>query len=141
MLAKHGNSLEINADRLWQTLLASAKIGPGRGDGLRRLALSDADKEMRDLFVHWCKEAGCQVRIDRVGNIFAKREGKDNALPAVLIGSHLDTQIAGGKFDGILGVLSGLEVIRTLNDRGIQTNRPVEVVCWTNEEGVRFNRQ
>ena len=138
MLAKHGNSLEINADRLWQTLLASAKIGPGRGDGLRRLALSDADKEMRDLFVHWCKEAGCQVRIDRVGNIFAKREGKDNALPAVLIGSHLDTQIAGGKFDGILGVLSGLEVIRTLNDRGIQTNRPVEVVCWTNEEGVRF---
>lgn len=93
---------------------------------------------MRDQFVAWCTEAGCTTTVDRVGNIFARRAGADPTLKPVMIGSHLDTQIAGGRYDGILGVLSGLEIIRTLNDRGIQTRRPIEVVCWTNEEGVRF---
>jgi beta-ureidopropionase / N-carbamoyl-L-amino-acid hydrolase len=132
------NTLEIDGDRLWSTLMVSASIGPGKSGGLSRLTLTDADKTMRDQFVRWCEEAGCTVTIDRVGNIFARRPGADPSLKAVLIGSHLDTQIAGGKFDGILGVLSGLEVVRTLNDRKIETRRPIEVVCWTNEEGVRF---
>jgi len=132
------NTLEIDADRLWETIDVSSKIGPGKTVGLSRLALGDDDKKMRDQFVSWCRDASCSIRIDGVGNIFARREGTDPTLDPVLIGSHLDTQIAGGKYDGILGVLSGLEVIRTLNDRGIQTTRPIEVVCWTNEEGVRF---
>src|SRR5262245_29230110 len=131
--------LAINDPRLWETIMASARIGPGRIEtGLRRLALTDADREMRDLFVHWCREAGCAVTVDRMGSIFARREGTDPTLPPVLIGSHLDTQIAGGRFDGILGVLSGLEVIRTLNDAGMRTRRAVELVSWTNEEGARF---
>lgn len=135
---KKDNSLKISADRLWATLNVSAKIGPGKSHGLSRLALSDADKEMRDLFVSWCEDAGCSVQIDKVGNIFARREGlKPDAAP-VLIRSHLDTQIAGGRYDGILGVLSGVEIIRTLNDQAIDTKLPIEVVCWTNEEGVRF---
>ncbi|WP_037313913.1 Zn-dependent hydrolase [Ruegeria halocynthiae] len=133
------NALEINPDRLWDTLLVSAQIGPGKAGGLSRLTLSDDDKIMRDKFVHWCKEAGCKVSVDQVGNIFARREGQDPDLAPVMVGSHLDTQIAGGKYDGILGVLSGLEIIRTLNDRNIETKRPIEVVCWTNEEGVRFH--
>jgi len=131
--------LSINGPRLWETILASARIGPGRIEtGLRRLALTDADREMRDLFVRWCREAGCAVTVDRMGSIFARREGTDPALPPVLIGSHLDTQIAGGRFDGILGVLSGLEVIRTLNDAAVSTRRAIELVSWTNEEGARF---
>jgi N-carbamoyl-L-amino-acid hydrolase len=138
MTTPQANDLEIKAERLWDTLMASAKIGPGVGAGLNRLALTDDDKTMRDLFVRWCKDAGCKIRIDRVGNIYARREGRDPDLPCVLVGSHLDTQIAGGKFDGILGVLSGLEVVRSLNDRGMETRRAIEVVCWTNEEGVRF---
>lgn len=132
------NTLEINGRRLWDTLMASAAVGTGPNGGLRRLALSDGDKAMRDLFVGWCREAGCAVTVDRVGNIFARRTGSDASLKPVLIGSHLDTQIVGGRFDGVLGVLAGLEVIRTLDDRGIRTRRPIEVVCWTNEEGVRF---
>ncbi len=131
-------NLRIDGDRLWKSLMASAEIGPGRAGGLRRLALSDADKEMRDLFVRWCEEAGCAVTVDRMGNIFARRAGTDESLPPVLIGSHLDTQIAGGRFDGILGVLAGLEAIRTLDDAGIATRRPIEVVNWSNEEGARF---
>jgi N-carbamoyl-L-amino-acid hydrolase len=132
-------TLSINGPRLWETIMASARIGPGRIEtGLRRLALTDADREMRDLFVRWCREAGCAVTLDRMGSIFARREGTDPALPPVLIGSHLDTQIAGGRFDGILGVLSGLEVIRTLNDARVSTRRAVELVSWTNEEGARF---
>lgn len=138
MPSEKSNTLEINMDRLWETLMVSASIGPGKTVGLSRLTLSDDDKKMRDQFVRWCEDAGCKVMVDRVGNIFAKREGREPDLAPVLIGSHLDTQIAGGKFDGILGVLSGLEVIRTLNDRGIKTKRSIEVVCWTNEEGVRF---
>ena len=133
------NALEINAERLWQTLERSAEIGRFRDVGLRRLALSAEDKEMRDQFVDWAKQAGCSVEIDRLGNIFARRAGSDPSLPPVAIGSHLDTQICGGRYDGILGVLCGLEVVRTLNDRGLATRRGIEVICWTNEEGARFS--
>jgi len=132
------NVLEIDPQRLWQTLERSAEIGRFRDVGLRRLALSAEDKEMRDLFVDWAKKAGCSIEIDRLGNIFARRAGSDPTLSPVAIGSHLDTQICGGRYDGILGVLCGLEVVRTLNDRGLQTKRGIEVICWTNEEGGRF---
>ena len=131
-------ALEINGERLWDTLMASGQIGPGKSTGLSRLALSDADKQMRDVFVGWCREAGCTVSVDPFGNIFARRAGSDAGAKPVVIGSHLDTQIAGGKYDGVLGVLSGLEIIRTLNDLSIETKRPIEVASWTNEEGVRF---
>ncbi len=133
------NVLEINPERLWDSLERSAEIGRFRDVGLRRLALSAEDRQMRDLFVEWAKTAGCTVEIDRLGNIFARRPGTDPSLPPVAIGSHLDTQICGGRYDGILGVLCGLEVVRTLNDRGLQTKRGIEVICWTNEEGARFN--
>ena len=133
------NVLEINPERLWDTLEKSAEIGRFRDVGLRRLALSAEDKQMRDLFVDWAEKAGCTVEIDRLGNIFARRAGSDPTLPPVAIGSHLDTQICGGRYDGILGVLCGLEVVRTLNDRGLATKRGIEVICWTNEEGARFN--
>ena len=133
------NVLEIDPERLWESLERSAVIGRFRDVGLRRLALSAEDKQMRDLFVDWAKAAGCTVEIDRLGNIFARRPGTDPSLPPVAIGSHLDTQICGGRYDGILGVLCGLEIVRTLNDRGLQTRRGIEVICWTNEEGARFN--
>lgn len=133
------NVLEVNPERLWESLERSAEIGRFRDVGLRRLALSAEDKQMRDLFVDWAKTAGCTVEVDRLGNIFARRPGTDPSLPPVAIGSHLDTQICGGRYDGILGVLCGLEVVRTLNDRGLQTKRGIEVICWTNEEGARFN--
>ena len=107
--------------------------------GLRRLALSREDQQVRDLFVGWAREAGCAVEIDPVGNIFARRPGTDANLPPVAIGSHLDTQICGGRYDGVLGVMCGLEAMRTLNDRGIQTRRPIELIMWTNEEGARFS--
>ena len=132
------NVLEINPERLWETLERSAEIGKFRDVGLRRLALSAEDKQMRDQFIDWAKAAGCTVEIDRLGNIFARRAGSDPSLPPVAIGSHLDTQICGGRYDGILGVLCGLEVVRTLNDRGLATKRGIEVICWTNEEGGRF---
>ena len=132
------SEMTIDAARFWNTVARSGEIGPGKSGGLRRLALTDADKEMRDLFVTWCTEAGCTVTVDRVGNIFARRPGTDDHLPAVLMGSHLDTQVAGGKYDGIVGVLAGLEVLRTLDERRIRTKRPLELVCWTNEEGARF---
>ena len=132
------SEMTIDAARFWNTVARSGEIGPGKSGGLRRLALTDADKEMRDLFVTWCTEAGCTVTVDRVGNIFARRPGTDDHLPAVLMGSHLDTQVAGGKYDGIVGVLAGLEVLRTLDERRLRTKRPLELVCWTNEEGARF---
>ena len=132
------NRLQVDGKRLWETIIRSGEIGPGRAGGLRRLPLTDADKVMRDQFVAWSEEAGCAVTVDRLGNIFARRPGEDDALPPVMIGSHLDTQVAGGRYDGILGVLSGLEVVRTLNDRALRTRRPIEVVNWTNEEGARF---
>lgn len=133
------NVLAVNPERLWDSLEQSAEIGRFRDVGLRRLALSAEDKQMRDLFVKWAQAAGCSVEIDRLGNIFARRAGIDPSLPPVAIGSHLDTQICGGRYDGILGVLCGLEVVRTLNDKGLQTKRGIEVICWTNEEGARFN--
>jgi len=132
------STLAIDGPRFWSTVMRSGQIGPGKAGGLRRLALTDADKEMRDLFITWCTETGCTVTVDRVGNIFARRPGSDEHLPPVLIGSHLDTQVAGGKYDGIVGVLAGLEVLRTLDDRRVRTKRPLELVCWTNEEGARF---
>ncbi|MCJ8294360.1 MAG: Zn-dependent hydrolase [Colwellia sp.] len=129
---------KINGKRLWDSLMEMAKIGATAKGGVCRLALTDLDKEGRDLFVDWCKDAGCTVRVDAMGNIFARRAGKDNSLPPVVMGSHLDTQPTGGKFDGIYGVLSGLEVIRSLNDHNIETLAPIEASVWTNEEGSRF---
>lgn len=129
----------IDLDRFWSTIQRSAEIGPGRPGGMCRLALTDADKEVRDQFVAWCEEAGLAITIDKVGSIFARRAGKRDDLPPIVIGSHLDTQINGGKYDGIAGVLGGLEVVRTLNDLGHVTERPIEVVNWTNEEGGRFS--
>jgi N-carbamoyl-L-amino-acid hydrolase len=131
--------LEVNADRLWATIERSAEIGRFRATGLRRLALSPEDKQMRDVFVGWAREAGCAVDVDPIGNIFVRRPGTEASLPPVAIGSHLDTQICGGRYDGVLGVMCGLETIRTLNDRGIQTRRGIEVIVWTNEEGARFS--
>ena len=111
----------------------------GRPGGLARLALSEADREMRDLFVHWRRQAGCSVTIDRLGSIFGRRAGSEADLLPALIGSYLDTQVNGGKYDGILGVLAGLEVVRTLNDHGVATRRRIEIVSWTNEEGARVS--
>ena len=115
-----------------------ARIGATEKGGVRRLALSRLDGEARDLFIRWCKEAGCSVAVDGIGNIFARRAGQDNALPPIITGSHIDTQPSGGKFDGNYGVMSGLEVIRALNDNKIRTRAPIEVAVWTNEEGSRF---
>ena len=129
--------IRINGDRLWQTLMRMAQIGSTPAGGCARLALTDLDKEGRDLFVSWCVEADCTVEIDEMGNIFATRQG-ESALSPVMTGSHLDTQPTGGKFDGVYGVLAGLEVIRSMNDRDLVTKRPVQVVVWTNEEGARF---
>ncbi len=131
-------NLSIDATRLWSTLDRSSEIGKGPKGGLRRLALSDSDKEMRDQFIAWCEGIGCAVTVDAAGSIFARRAGQDDSLPPVMIGSHLDSQAAGGRYDGILGVLAGLEILRTLHDNGITTKRPIEVVNWTNEEGARF---
>jgi N-carbamoyl-L-amino-acid hydrolase len=132
------SSVRIDGDRLWNSLMEMAKIGATDKGGVCRLALTDVDKAARDLFVKWCEEAGCEVSIDRMGNIFGRRAGKSADSPPVMTGSHIDSQPTGGKFDGIYGVLSGLEVIRTLNDAGIETQAPIEVSAWTNEEGSRF---
>jgi len=131
-------NLRINPDRLWDSLMNLAAIGATPKGGVCRLALTDLDRQGRDFFVTQAKAAGCTVRIDACGNIFARRVGIDNSLPVVMTGSHIDTQPTGGKFDGNYGVLSGLEVIHTLNDAGIKTRAPIEVVVWTNEEGSRF---
>ena len=128
----------IDGDRLWNTLMEMAHFGATPKGGVCRLALTDEDKAARDLFSRWCAEAGCSVTVDRMGNVFARRSGRDDALPPVIMGSHLDSQPTGGKFDGAYGVLAGLEVVRTLNDNAIETEAPVEVVSWTNEEGSRF---
>lgn len=128
----------INGARLWQSLMDLAKIGATPKGGVCRLALTTLDGQGRDLFVRWAREAGCSIRIDAIGNIFARRSGRDDNLPPVMTGSHIDTQPTGGKFDGNYGVLAGLEVVRSLNDAGIQTQAPIEVVVWTNEEGSRF---
>ena len=130
--------IRINADRLWQSLMDMAVIGATDKGGCNRQALTDLDKQGRDLFRGWCEEAACTIRVDKMGNIFARRAGSDNSLPAVIAGSHLDTQPTGGKFDGVYGVLAALEVIRSLNDAGVETRHPLEAVVWTNEEGARF---
>lgn len=130
--------LRVNADRLWNTIMETARFGAAEKGGLRRLTLTDADREVRDWFVAACRSSGCQVTSDEMGSIFARRPGKDNSLPPVAIGSHLDTQPGGGRFDGVLGVLSGLEVLRTLDEAGYETCAPLEVIDWTNEEGSRF---
>jgi beta-ureidopropionase / N-carbamoyl-L-amino-acid hydrolase len=131
-------TLTINGKRLWDSLMEMAKIGATPKGGVCRLALTDLDKQGRDLFVRWAKEAGCTINVDKMGNVFARRAGKDDSLTPVVTGSHADSQPTGGRFDGIYGVLGGLEVIRSLNDHGIETDRPIEVVIWTNEEGSRF---
>ena len=131
-------NLKINPDRLWDSLMEMAQIGPGVAGGNNRQTLTDEDAEGRALFQRWCEEAGCTMGLDQMGNMFARREGTDaDALP-VYVGSHLDTQPTGGKYDGVLGVLAGLELLRTLNDLGIQTKHPIVVTNFTNEEGTRF---
>ena len=130
--------LAINETRLWQTLMRSAEIGPGSAGGLRRLTLTEEDKAVRDEFARWAEETGLSLTIDAAGNMFARLDGRED-LPPVIVGSHLDTQVAGGRFDGILGVLAGLEIVRTLKDSGIVPRRPIEVANWTNEEGARFS--
>ena len=131
--------IEINGTRLWKSLMEMAEIGATDKGGSRRLALTDLDRQGRDLFQSWCKEIGCTVSIDEMGNIFARREGRNPDLPPVQAGSHLDTQPTGGKFDGVYGVLGALEVLRTLHDHNHSTESPVEAICWTNEEGARFS--
>lgn len=133
-----GQNLKINSERLWDTLMEMAKIGPGVAGGNNRQTLTNVDSEGRHLFQKWCEAAGLTMGVDKMGTMFGLREGTDpDALP-VFVGSHLDTQPTGGKYDGVLGVLSGLEIARTLNDLNIKTKRPIVVVNWTNEEGTRF---
>ena len=131
-------NISINSDRLWDSLMTMAKIGPGIAGGNNRQTVTVEDGEARKLLQKWSEDAGMTMKVDELGSMFFKREGTDkNALP-VVIGSHLDTQPTGGKYDGVLGVLAGLEIVRTLNDLNIQTKHPILVVNWTNEEGSRF---
>lgn len=130
--------LKVNGERLWQSLMEMAEFGLTEKGGCKRLAGTALDGQARDLFVEWCKACGCTVSVDQMGNIFARREGKDNSLPAVATGSHLDTQPTGGKFDGVFGVLAGVEVLRTLHENNIVPETPMEFSVWTNEEGSRF---
>ncbi|MEO3432921.1 Zn-dependent hydrolase [Inquilinus sp. CAU 1745] len=132
------HNLRINEQRLWDTLMETAEFGKTAKGGIKRLTVSDLDRKVRDWFVARCEEAGCTVTVDDMGNIYAVRPGKDNSLPPIACGSHLDTQPTGGKYDGVLGVLSGLELVRTLNEAGVETQAPIMVVNWTNEEGSRF---
>ena len=133
-----GKNFRVNGDRLWDSIMEMAKIGPGVAGGNNRQTLTDDDAKGRELFKSWCEKEGLAMGLDTMGNMFARREGTDpNALP-VMVGSHLDTQPTGGKYDGVLGVLGGLEIIRTLNDLDIKTKHPIEIVNWTNEEGTRF---
>jgi len=137
-MAAPGQNLKIDGQRLWDSLNEMAKIGPGVAGGNNRQTLTDADAEGRTLFQSWCEDAGAVMGVDTMGNMFARRDGTDpDALP-VYVGSHLDTQPTGGKYDGVLGVLAGLELIRTLNDLDIKTKHPIVVTNWTNEEGTRF---
>ena len=147
-----GNAMaRINSARLWDSLMELARIGATPKGGVKRLALTELDRQGRDLVVGWLREAGCEIRIDAIGNVFGIRPGRrgngfdadgnpasDPAARPVAVGSHVDTQPSGGKFDGNYGVLAGVEVLRALNDAGLQTERPVAVAIWTNEEGTRF---
>jgi N-carbamoyl-L-amino-acid hydrolase len=137
-MAAPAANLRTDGARLWDSLMEMAKIGPGVRGGNNRQTLTDADAEGRALFRRWCEAEGMTVAVDAMGTMFARREGADPSLPPVYMGSHLDTQPTGGKFDGVLGVLGGLEVIRTLNALGVQTRHPIVLSNWTNEEGTRF---
>ena len=138
IMAAPGENLRINSDRLWDTLMEMAQIGPGIAGGNNRQTLTDEDAEGRDRFKKWCEDAGLTMGVDKMGTMFMRREGTDpDALP-VYVGSHLDTQPTGGKYDGVLGVLAGLEIVRTLNDMNIKTKHPIVVTNFTNEEGTRF---
>jgi beta-ureidopropionase / N-carbamoyl-L-amino-acid hydrolase len=132
------SNVRIDGQRLWDALMEMAKIGATAKGGCKRLTLTDLDKDARNLFVRWCTDAGCRVSIDAMGNIFARRAGANDTLPPVMMGSHLDTQPTGGKFDGVLGVLAALEVLRSINDLKIKTKYPIEIANWTNEEGSRY---
>ncbi|MEM6577018.1 MAG: Zn-dependent hydrolase [Pseudomonadota bacterium] len=136
--ARAGMNLRVDSARLWDSLMEMARVGPGIAGGNNRQTLTDDDARGRDLFQTWCRNAGLSMGVDQIGNMFAQRDGTDpDALP-VYVGSHLDTQPTGGKYDGVLGVLGALELVRTLNDLGIRTRRPIVIVNWTNEEGTRF---
>jgi N-carbamoyl-L-amino-acid hydrolase len=133
-----GENLKIDGTRLWDSIMEMAKIGPGVAGGNNRQTVTDADAEGRALFQRWCEAAGCTMGLDEMGTMFARREGADPDAAPVYVGSHLDTQPTGGKYDGVLGVLGGLEIVRSLNDLGIRTKHPIVVTNWTNEEGTRF---
>lgn len=137
-MAAPGENLRINSDRLWDSIMEMAKIGPGVAGGNNRQTLTDPDGEGRQLFKRWCEAAGLEMGLDEMGTMFARREGSEPDLPPVYVGSHLDTQPTGGKYDGVLGVLGGLEIVRSLNELGIKTKHPIVVTNWTNEEGARF---
>ncbi|SDZ98928.1 Zn-dependent hydrolase [Rubrimonas cliftonensis] len=137
-MAAPGENLKIDGARLWDSLMEMAKIGPGVAGGCNRQTLTDADAEGRALFQRWCEAEGLVMGVDELGTMFMRREGADPELDPVYVGSHLDTQPTGGKYDGVLGVLGGLEIVRTLNALGIRTRRPIVVTNWTNEEGARF---
>lgn len=132
------NAIQCNGERLWHSLMEMAKVGATEKGGNCRLALSHEDKLGRELFIGWCTEAGMSVAFDAIGNLFARSPGLDDELLPVVMGSHLDTQPKGGRFDGIYGVLCGLEVVRSLKDHGVRNKRPIEIAVWTNEEGARF---
>src|SRR5580658_7902201 len=132
------SNVRVDGARLWDSLMEMAKIGATPKGGCKRLTLTDLDRQSRELFRAWCEAAGCSVEVDEMGNMFARRPGADDTLAPVMMGSHLDTQPTGGKFDGALGVLGALEVVRSLNDLNIRTKRPIEVANWTNEEGSRY---
>ncbi len=137
-MAAPGENLRINSDRLWDSLMEMAKIGPGIAGGNNRQTVTDVDSEGRHLFKRWCQEAGLTMGVDQMGTMFMRREGTDTDALPVYVGSHLDTQPTGGKYDGVLGVLAGLEIVRTLNDLDIKTRHPIVVTNWTNEEGTRY---
>ncbi|GCD56677.1 M20 family metallo-hydrolase [Acetobacter pasteurianus] len=137
-LAKNSN-LRIDGTALWADLMETAQFGGTNKGGVRRLTLTKEDKLVRDWFMQTCQSLGCEVSYDSMGNLFARRPGQDNNLPPITMGSHLDTQPTGGKFDGILGVLGGLAVLRTLHQSGYVTRHPIELINWTNEEGSRFS--
>ena len=132
-------TVRIDGARLWHSLMSLAAIGATSRGGCNRQALTDEDRAGREAFSQWAREAGCTVRIDEIGNVFAVRSGSDPEAAPVLMGSHLDTQATGGRFDGVYGVMAGLEVVRTLNERQVNTRRSIELVSWTNEEGCRFS--
>ncbi len=137
-MAAPGENLKVNADRLWDSLMEMARIGPGVAGGNNRQTVTDEDGEGRALFQKWCEDVGCTMGLDTMGNMFAHFPGTDPEALPVYVGSHLDTQPTGGKYDGVLGVLGGLEILRTIRDLGIRTKHPIVVTNWTNEEGTRF---